>query len=340
MSTLVTIGIPVYKRLSYLPHVLSVVAAQDYPNIDLLVSDNGMNGTAVPGIIREHYRRPYRFRQNPATVSGSVHYNQLIEKAEGEYVVILADDDEISPNFVSELVRLLEKHPEASAALAMEEVIDEDGNVMRTSRNTVPEILPGPEFIRGTWKRNEYGFEALCTFLAKTEDLRACGGFPDIWAATGDENLLMVKLCLESAVACSTRCSFRKRVDEASQGLSIKPQDLARGIREFITCLDSDPAIYRYSVKHPALWNEIRGYLVNNAWDTYYYRWAGMYKNRLPSSQWVAAAFALPLRPYGKAVASAVADTAIAATAAQVRRWSPRTYALYQRMKAKREAQL
>lgn len=45
MSKLVTIGIPIYRRLEYLPQVLKIVEEQDYPSIELLVSDNGMNGT-------------------------------------------------------------------------------------------------------------------------------------------------------------------------------------------------------------------------------------------------------------------------------------------------------
>ena len=62
---LVTIALPIYKRLEYLPHVLGIVAAQDYPDIELLVSDNGMNGTRVREIVEASYPRPYRFRQNP-----------------------------------------------------------------------------------------------------------------------------------------------------------------------------------------------------------------------------------------------------------------------------------
>src|SRR4029077_8745560 len=126
---------PIYKRLEFIPNVLQTIAAQDYPHIDLLISDNGMNGNNVKRIVDQHYTRPYRFRQNSQTVSGSSHYNQLIENAVGEYVVILADDDEISPNFVSGLMQVLEKHPSASAALAREEVLDFDGNVLRQSRD-------------------------------------------------------------------------------------------------------------------------------------------------------------------------------------------------------------
>lgn len=47
MSRLVTIAIPVYRRLNYLPGVLSAVALQNYDEIELIVSDNGQNGTAV-----------------------------------------------------------------------------------------------------------------------------------------------------------------------------------------------------------------------------------------------------------------------------------------------------
>src|SRR6476660_5893489 len=145
MRKLVTIGIPIYKRLEYLPNVLKVVEAQDYPEIDLLVSDNGMNGTKVNDLVKKYYSKPYRFRQNGATVSGSIHFTQLIENAQGEYCVILADDDEITPNFVSELVKSLEKHPEASAALGREDTIDEAGNIMRSSKNEVPEVISGPD---------------------------------------------------------------------------------------------------------------------------------------------------------------------------------------------------
>jgi hypothetical protein len=72
MQKQVTIGVPIYKRLNYLPDVLRIVAAQDYPNVELLVSDNGMNGRRVHEIVAAHYARPHRVRQNPSTVPMSL----------------------------------------------------------------------------------------------------------------------------------------------------------------------------------------------------------------------------------------------------------------------------
>ena len=65
MSKLVTIGIPIYKRLTTLPQALQSVASQDYPDIELIVSDNGENGNKVKEIVEQCYPRPFRFRQNP-----------------------------------------------------------------------------------------------------------------------------------------------------------------------------------------------------------------------------------------------------------------------------------
>jgi glycosyltransferase involved in cell wall biosynthesis len=94
---LVTVGLPIWKRLEYLPHVLKIVEAQDYPSIELLVSDNGMNGTKVRDAVEANYSRPFTFRQNSSIVEATEHFNQIVHQASGEYFVILRDDDEITP---------------------------------------------------------------------------------------------------------------------------------------------------------------------------------------------------------------------------------------------------
>ena len=64
---LVTIAVPVYKRMHFLPNALRSVAAQDYPNIELLVSDNGENGPELQDLVSEHYPRPFSL-QRPSGV--------------------------------------------------------------------------------------------------------------------------------------------------------------------------------------------------------------------------------------------------------------------------------
>jgi glycosyltransferase involved in cell wall biosynthesis len=301
---LVTIGIPVYKRLQYLPNVLNVVAAQDYRDIEVIVSDNGMNGSAVSEIVKRHYSRPFRLRQNLSTVSISSHFNQLVDRAKGEYFLLLADDDEISSNYVSELVAALERNPHVLVALSKQEIMDESGVIIRKSKEKLPEVLPGPNFIKAAWGTYEYKFECFATFLARTEAVKACAGYPNFCKGHGNDDALLLKLCLDHGVVFSDRCTFRFRSYESSHGLSSSIFDLAQAYREFFQFLDSDPIIHNFRSTRSAEWKYLKNILVQMIWGTYLERWQGMYRKRLTRFQWSKAAFAMPFIPaYYKKVA-------------------------------------
>jgi glycosyltransferase involved in cell wall biosynthesis len=338
MSKLVTIGIPVYKRLEYLPNVLKIVGTQDYPNIELLVSDNGMNGEAVSEIVNRCYSRPSRFRQNPSTVGMSIHFNQIIHEASGEYFVLLADDDEISSNYVSDLVDLLERHPQASVAMAVQETVDEAGTLVRRSSERVPEILSGPDFIRAVWGTHEFGYESLSTFLARTANLTASGGFPDFWKGSGNDDALIVKLCLDNFITLSSRCVFRKRCYDTSYGYSQSAQDLARGINDFLKFVDTNPILRQFACDHPSQWRATKHLLVKMAWTTYYWRWADMYRQRLSPLQWVKAGFALPFMPdYYRAVTQTLAAASVSKVWGGFKKHLPRAYQVYRAAKTRRQ---
>ncbi|HKZ43379.1 MAG TPA: glycosyltransferase family A protein [Candidatus Hodarchaeales archaeon] len=305
MKPLVSIGILVYKRLNFLPHVLQVVSAQDYPYLELIVSDNGVNGTKVPEIVDRCYSRPYQFRQNPGTVSISRHFNQLVDAASGSYFILLSDDDEISPNYVSELVSRMERHPSASVAIAKQEILDEKGMRVRQSSQMLPEILSGPDFIRDAWLTYKYKYECFATFLAKTDQIRACGGFPDFKTGTHNDNALLIKLSLNSCIVFSSKCSFRWRVYDNSHGWSISVWDLAQSTREFLEFLRNDPRILCFSSLHPTEWEELKYVLSRMAWETYFNRWGNIYRKRLTLMQWIQAAFLIPPIPaYYREIAS------------------------------------
>lgn len=308
---LVTIGVPIYKRLEYLPQVLKIIEAQDYPAVELLLSDNGLNGTKVRELAETHYKRPYRFRQNAAIATASSHFNQLIQEANGEYFMLLCDDDEISGNYVSELVSRLEAWPQASVAISRQELIDPNGAILRKTREPLPEILSGPDFVRSSWQKYEFGLECFATVLARTAAIRACGGYPEFTRGNGNDNALLISLCLNSHVVFSSKCVFRWRIDETSHGWSVPIRDLAASTREFLHYLESAPAIRRYEAAHPELWKPLKNCLVEMAWKTYLGRWQGLYRKRLSRMEWVRAAFSLPcIRAYYSEVASVLKHAA------------------------------
>jgi len=302
---LVTIALPMWKRLEYLPHVLKIIEAQDYSSTELIVSDNGENGTKVHDLVMAHYSRPFRFRQNPHTVSVGIHFNQIIQAASGKYFVLVCDDDEISANYISNLVQQLEEHPEASLAFARQEIMNEDSLVVRKSNAFPTQILSGVDFIRGLWQTFEFGFEAVGTFMARTANLIACGCYPDFVRGSGIDNALVIKLCLDSNVALNAECVWRWRVHETGYGWSVSAKGLATAHIEFMRFLDSDPVICKLAAVRPREWRELKNALVRNEWQTYFWRWRDIYKDRLSSFEWIRAAFEMPfILSYYRNVAS------------------------------------
>ena len=300
---LVTIAIPIYKRLSYLPGVLRAVQAQDYPHIELIVSDNGQNGSKTTKLIEENYSRPFRLRQTAVTVNIPAHYHQILSESTGEYFIWLADDDLISANFVSELARTLEAYPEAAVAIAHEEIIDTSGRVVRRSLRDIPQLLSGEEFIR-SW--NTYKYENYSTLLAKREDIINCGGFAHIPWGTASDDLLLMKLCFRGSVAFNQRCTFQWRWDEASFGWGLSIQQLAEDYRHLLRILETDPVFRVYKKQNPGTWNELKQHIVWMSWRAYFHRWSTLYKQRLPFLPWLRAAFAVrfPLAYYGVVLSS------------------------------------
>lgn len=310
MLPLVTVAIPVYKRLGYLPGALRSVAAQSHPAIELIVSDNGENGEAVNQIVAAHYPRPFTVRHNPRSVPIIAHFNQLIAAATGAYFVLLSDDDELSPSFVAALLALLERHPAATVALARVETFSEDGEHVLASTDDgppPPELMSGIELLR-SWCTYRHKFLSFTTNLARTADLRAVGGYPELDNGNGSDNALLIKQVLGRHVAFSPHATFRHRIHETSFGKAAPIASLALASRQFLRFLAHDPAMQAARQAQPAVYAEARALATMMIYDTYLGRWRGIYRDRLPRGEWLRAGFALPPHPvYTRKVLASIA---------------------------------
>ncbi len=293
----VSIVLPVYKRLEYLPTALACVDRQDHPNIELIVSDNGNNGGAVRQLVSAHYSRTFTFRQNAESVPVVEHFNQLFEAASMPYVTLLCDDDEISPEFASELAELLDRHPDANVALPRPQVI-RGGNVESVEGDWPETTLAGDVFLRAYTLRR-VRLASTVTHMARTAQVRQCGGYAPLPKALYSDNLLLTKLALTGDVAFAKRATFRWRVDDASTGFSATHGEAAGACRGFMRALTEDALLRAYAHAHPLVWKGLKAELTSHCAQWYLFRWSERYSKRLSRTRWVKAAFALPyIRSY------------------------------------------
>lgn len=106
---MVSIVIPVYNQEEYISSCLDTVCAQTYPNIEILVVDDGSWDKSAE-IIRSFAERDGRIRYLYQENQGvSVARNTGIAAAKGEYIIFVDGDDMISPELVEKAVGKMEE---------------------------------------------------------------------------------------------------------------------------------------------------------------------------------------------------------------------------------------
>lgn len=127
-TPLVSIGLPVYNAERYLREALDSLLGQDYPNFEVIVSDNASTD-ATEHIYREYAQRDKRMvYSRVATNMGAVwNFNRVFELAGGKYFMWAAHDDLRDPRYVSACVSALESHPDAVLCATDVVFIDENG---------------------------------------------------------------------------------------------------------------------------------------------------------------------------------------------------------------------
>ena len=148
MKPLVTLLLPTLNRTTYLREALDSVLAQDYPNLDILISDNG-SSNETPEFVRSIVNGDprVRFRRNDVTVPIYDHFNQLVQEVRGEYFLVVCDDDVITPTFVSEVVGVATRHPDIKVVVSVNVTMDQRGNVLREYGQPESEVVDGVDFV-------------------------------------------------------------------------------------------------------------------------------------------------------------------------------------------------
>jgi len=126
---LVSIGMPVYNEGAFIRESLESLRAQNYQNLEIIISDNGSTDE-TPEICREFAKLDervsyYRFDNN---VGASKNFTSVLERASGKYFMWAAGHDLWSENLIVETVGILEEHSDAALAFGSSCWIDANGN--------------------------------------------------------------------------------------------------------------------------------------------------------------------------------------------------------------------
>lgn len=150
---LVSVLIPTYNRCDLFSLALKSVLEQDYPNLEIIVSDDGTNDET------EKYIQPY-LKDKKLNITYKHHKNftfeknwlWLLENFHGEYFNFLMDDDLFAPNKISRMVSGYIINPNVSLVTSYRQFIDINGKYIMSAAPLADEdtIFDGKYIIKKT----------------------------------------------------------------------------------------------------------------------------------------------------------------------------------------------
>jgi len=171
---LVTIAIPTYNRAEgYLKEAIQSALDQTYPNLEIIVSDNCSTDN-TESMVKSFSKGRLKYIRHKNNIGASNNFNYCLQKARGDFFLLLHDDDRIDHDFVETCIKKINSITEIGIIRTGTRVIDEKGNITREHPNRAEGLSTG-DFFRFwfSWKTALY----LCSTLFNTKRLREIGGF-------------------------------------------------------------------------------------------------------------------------------------------------------------------
>jgi glycosyltransferase involved in cell wall biosynthesis len=126
---------------------------QDYPDIELVISDNAStDGTSAfcEGLAAINAR--VRYLRNDTNVGATENFNRVRAASSGQVLMWLGDDDRLDPNYVGACVARLEDRPDASLVAGVVRYDEEDSGP-RAGQKVVCDEPTGAARVRSYYRQ-------------------------------------------------------------------------------------------------------------------------------------------------------------------------------------------
>ena len=197
-----TIAIPTCNRENYLREALDSALEQTYENLEVIVSDNcSDDGTA------EYLRSvsdPRLVVLQQSTNLGMIgNWEACLERATGEYFLLLSDDDTLDRDAIRSLVSAIENAEEpdkVAFAYCRSLVVDQNGSPLSLD-SVAPSYEPSSGLVLGFFSRRR--MIRPCATLLRTQDIREVGGYKQGSVRLAVDAIVWSRVLQKRAIAAS-----------------------------------------------------------------------------------------------------------------------------------------
>jgi glycosyltransferase involved in cell wall biosynthesis len=211
------IMLPHYGDVELLQLAVNSVIAQTDDRWQLTVLDDS-TVEGIPEWFASLGHAQVRYQRNPHNLGVTGNFQQCINLATEPFMVIMGCDDVMLPNYVATVHALVDAHPKAALIQPGVEVIDAQGDVIRTLADSTKRrvyapkisgtvVMSGEELAVSLLRGNWLYFPSLCW---RTEEMKAVGFDPSLQVIQ-DLALILELVTRGGTLVATDTVSFRYR---------------------------------------------------------------------------------------------------------------------------------
>ncbi|MDR3626445.1 MAG: glycosyltransferase family A protein [Ignavibacteriaceae bacterium] len=251
-----SIGMPAFK-VKYLNEAISSILTQTYKDYELIVINDCSPDNVEEVVLAFNDKRIkyYKNEKNLGAESIVKSWNKCLEKARGEFFILMADDDRIESKYLEEFNTLMNKYPGLDVYQCRCKIINENSIPIGLS----PLCNEYESVYDSIWHRIK-GFRTqfISNFVYRTEHLKKEGGFYDVPLAWGSDDISAFVAASKKGVAYTKEpvFSYRKSpLSITSSGNLLKKLEAINDVKLWYTNFlknevsDENDKILRESIK-------------------------------------------------------------------------------------------
>lgn len=171
----ITIALPTFRRPATTAVALASALAQSYPAHEIIVSDDTPDDS-VERVVAAAGDDRVRYVANRPALGIPDKFNDLLQRATGDWMVFLGDDDAFAPELLATVADAIRAHPAATLVHTRVRMVDSQGKLL--AEDQVPQAVLSPAALLVELFQYWYRFRVTITgFFFPVELMRRIGGF-------------------------------------------------------------------------------------------------------------------------------------------------------------------
>lgn len=246
---LVTVIIPVFnQRADFLRQCIESVVGQNYPNLEVIISDNHSDNGSWD-VINSYADSRLRIVRPPVHLPMVQHWAFAAFQAKGEYLSMMGSDDWAEPDWLETMMAEIASCPSASFAYPNLKLQFEKAGEKKAARKTdIPtQLIPSVQAARQVLEWTSHMFSWwIVGAIIRTKDYFAISGIARYATVhNGDYPLSLGLLTQGDALyVAKSLVSYRIWGEEDGKSDGRRQAVILEDMARILACINTDPPVY------------------------------------------------------------------------------------------------